>query len=139
LFVGREDTQSTGAVGFAIVDEGKRVVEKLNYGGLTPLGSAMEVTTCVPSSHSLDAGFSFAPLVLTSRTRSSRGNIVLLLSGQNAAKTLLNEVNTLFGTAGQNLSAITRSEEKEKEFYAAVFERDPVRCFPLAIGGRVLR
>ncbi|GAA6015175.1 hypothetical protein JCM10207_003628 [Rhodosporidiobolus poonsookiae] len=94
----------TGAVGVAIVSSARSEVEqtpaKVEYGGLEPLGKPMEVT-------------------------SARGNIVLLLSAQNAARTLLNEVNTFFGTHGESLSAVQRSEEKDKEFYAAVFEREP--------------
>ncbi|GAA5850115.1 hypothetical protein JCM8547_001017 [Rhodosporidiobolus lusitaniae] len=100
LYLGTTETDSAGAIGVVIVGGNEVVTEKLSYGGLEPLGKPMEVT-------------------------SSRGNIVLLLSQQNAAKTLLNEVNSLFGTSAQNLSAIQRSQEKEKEFYAAVFERDP--------------
>jgi hypothetical protein len=46
LFIGRVETHSTGAVGVAIVG-GKEAEERLSYGGLTPLGAAMEVTRCV--------------------------------------------------------------------------------------------
>ncbi|GAA5838572.1 hypothetical protein JCM11251_003428 [Rhodosporidiobolus azoricus] len=110
LFLGREDTFASGAIGIAIVDGGagksaESTRATLEYGGLEVLGQPMEVT-------------------------SSRGNIVLTLSSQNAARTLLNYVNDLFGTSAQQLSAIERSEEKEKEFYAAVFEGDKPASTP---------
>lgn len=61
---------------------------------------------------------------------SAQGNIVLSLSGQNAARLLLNAVNDLFGTSAANLPAAQRTHEKEKEFYAAVFDSEPkVRGF----------
>ncbi|GAA5905975.1 hypothetical protein JCM6882_009086 [Rhodosporidiobolus microsporus] len=111
LFLGPEETFASGAVGVAIVRDGPaktgeaNLETKLEYGGLELLGKPMEVT-------------------------SSRGNIVLTLSSQNAARTLLNYVNELFGTSAQQLSAIERSEEKEKEFYAAVFEGEEPSSTP---------
>ncbi|BGP20575.1 hypothetical protein JCM10213v2_008738 [Rhodosporidiobolus nylandii] len=112
LFLDEKETFSSGAVGLAVVRDGSaqtdgKVEARLNYGGLKKLGSEMEVT-------------------------SSRGNIVLTLSSQNAARTLLNEVNNLFGTAAANLSALQRSEEKEKEFYAAIFSEKPVSPLDLS-------
>ncbi|GAA6038735.1 hypothetical protein JCM8097_002371 [Rhodosporidiobolus ruineniae] len=99
---GEEEVHSTGAVGVAIVGGQKGGAgARTDYGGLEMLGTPMEVT-------------------------SSRGNIVLTLSAQNAARTLLAEVNTFFGTSEKSLSALERSEEKEKEFYAAVFSQQPV-------------
>lgn len=58
-----------------------------------------------------------------SAPHSSKGNIVLTLSGQNAARLLLGAVQALPKIAGN--SAVQRSEEKEKGFYAAVFDKKP--------------
>jgi len=59
------------------------------------------------------------------RTRSSQGNIVLSLSNQNAARLLLDAVNKLFGTSAERLGAVQRSEEKDKEFFAALYDEQP--------------
>ncbi|KAG0660018.1 hypothetical protein C6P46_004819 [Rhodotorula mucilaginosa] len=102
LFYGDETTAS-GAVGVAVVDaspEHHGTPVALGYGGLAPIGASYEVT-------------------------SAQGNIVLSLSGQNAARLLLNAVNDLFGTSAANLPAAQRTHEKEKEFYAAVFDSEP--------------
>ncbi|KAI5476490.1 hypothetical protein MNV49_007669 [Pseudohyphozyma bogoriensis] len=91
---------SSGAVGVAVVRNGAFGSPiKLDYAGLEPLGQSMEVT-------------------------SSKGNIVLTLANQNAARLLLNVVQAL-PSAGEHRDALQRQEEKEKEFYAAVFESDP--------------
>lgn len=50
---------------------------------------------------------------------------MLSLEEQNAARLLLNAVNDLFGTSAANLPAAQRTREKEKEFYAAVFDTEP--------------
>uniref|UniRef100_A0A0K3CPS0 FGENESH: predicted gene_15.120 protein n=1 Tax=Rhodotorula toruloides TaxID=5286 RepID=A0A0K3CPS0_RHOTO len=101
LFYGAEEA-STGAVGVAIVRDsaGEEKQPRLDYGGLQPLGEPYEVT-------------------------SSQGNIVLSLSSQNAARLLLSAVNDLFGTSASNLSAAQRNQEKEKEFFVAVYEGKP--------------
>ncbi|GAA6057323.1 hypothetical protein JCM3770_001090 [Rhodotorula araucariae] len=99
LFYGPEPV-SVGAVGVAIVGASPAPTVQLDYGGLEHVGVPYQVT-------------------------SSQGNIVLTLSSQNAARLLLNAVNELFGTSAANLSAVQRSEEKEKEFYAAVFDHPP--------------
>ncbi|GAA5923129.1 hypothetical protein JCM1841_000080 [Sporobolomyces salmonicolor] len=102
-------TSSTGAVGIAVVDSAasRSGHAAVDYGGLEPLGDVMQVT-------------------------SSRGNIVLTLSEQNAARLLLNAVQALPGPEGPNRSPVQRSEEKEKEFYAAVFDHEPQ--LPLDLG-----
>ncbi|BGP43830.1 hypothetical protein JCM10449v2_007887 [Rhodotorula kratochvilovae] len=99
LFYG-DEIVSSGAVGVAVVGSPSTATAQLDYGGLQPVGEPYEVT-------------------------SSQGNIVLTLSSQNAARLLLNAVNQLFGTSAANLSAVQRSEEKEKEFFAAVFDHAP--------------
>ncbi|BGP27969.1 hypothetical protein JCM10295v2_006956 [Rhodotorula toruloides] len=102
LFYGSEDA-STGAVGVGIVRDSAGEANQLrqDYGGLQPLGEPYEVT-------------------------SSQGNIVLSLADQNAARLLLGAVNNLFGTsASNNLSAAQRNQEKEKDFYVAVYEEKP--------------
>ncbi|BGP03849.1 hypothetical protein NBRC10513v2_007590 [Rhodotorula toruloides] len=108
LFYGAEEA-STGAVGVAIVRDsaGEEKQPRLDYGGLQPLGEPYEVT-------------------------SSQGNIVLSLSSQNAARLLLSAVNDLFGTSASNLSAAQRNQEKEKEFFVAVYEGKPE--IPLDLG-----
>ncbi|GAA5982571.1 hypothetical protein JCM10908_006702 [Rhodotorula pacifica] len=109
LFYG-EESASAGAVGVAVVDAAADHRSKrfsLSYGGLAPVGEAYQVT-------------------------SAQGNIVLSLSGQNAARLLLNAVNDLFGTSAANLPAAQRTHEKEKEFYAAIFDSEPK--FPLDLG-----
>ncbi|BGP11751.1 hypothetical protein JCM10049v2_007671 [Rhodotorula toruloides] len=108
LFYGSEEA-STGAVGFAIVQDSASVRKqpRLDYGGLQPLSEPYEVT-------------------------SSQGNIVLSLSSQNAARLLLGAVNALFGTSASNLSAAQRNQEKEKEFFVAVYEGKPE--LPLDLG-----
>ncbi|GAA5896087.1 hypothetical protein JCM5296_006241 [Sporobolomyces johnsonii] len=102
-------TSSTGAVGVAVVDSAVSTSGQatVDYGGLEPFGDVMQVT-------------------------SSRGNIVLTLAEQNAARLLLNAVQSLPGPEGSNRSAVQRSEEKEKEFYAAVFDHEP--RLPLDLG-----
>ncbi|SCV74491.1 BQ2448_8132 [Microbotryum intermedium] len=117
---------STGAVGLAIVDEanvststrtptmGKGV--QVGYEGLVPFGlgeeKAFEVT-------------------------SSRGNIVLTLSSQNAARLLLNAVNALQNPSLQKTSTTSTSSsprpkpwstsqsQKNQPFYAGVFASKP--------------
>ncbi|GAA5879158.1 hypothetical protein JCM3774_002097 [Rhodotorula dairenensis] len=110
LFYG-EDSVAKGAVGVAVVDtvtDRRSIQCALDYGGLAPVADdAYEVT-------------------------SAQGNIVLSLGGQNAARLLLNAVNNLFGTSAANLPAAQRLHEKEKEFYAAVFDSEPT--FPLRLG-----
>lgn len=73
---------------------------------------------------------------------SAKGNIVLTLSTQNAARLLLKAVQDLNTTivAAETERGVVREarndrgEEKEKEFWAAVFERDPgVRLLPLDV------
>lgn len=106
LFYG-DETAASGAVGVAVVDvspEHRATPVARDCGVLAPIGASYEVT-------------------------SAQGNIVLLLSGQNAARLLLNAVNDLFGTSAANLPAAQRTHEKEKEFYAAVFDSEPK--FPL--------
>lgn len=56
---------------------------------------------------------------------SSQGNIVLSLADQNAARLLLGAVNDFFGTSAKNLSAAQRNQEKEKDFFVAVYESKP--------------
>lgn len=64
---------------------------------------------------------------LTSTHHSSKGNIVLTLSEQNAARLLLNAVQAL-PKPGDG-SADHRMEEKDKEFYAAIFDSKPEVSF----------
>lgn len=57
---------------------------------------------------------------------SAKGNIVLTLDSQNAARLLLNLVQALPSTiAAQGKTAAERSQHKETEFYAAVFDAKP--------------
>ncbi|GAA5927306.1 hypothetical protein JCM3775_002511 [Rhodotorula graminis] len=106
LFYGTE-VVSSGAIGVAVVGSTAAPAVKLDYGRLQAVGKPHEVT-------------------------SSQGNIVLSLSNQNAARLLLDAVNELFGTSADNLSAVQRSEEKEKEFYAAMFDSEPVHPLDLS-------
>ncbi|GAA5894869.1 hypothetical protein JCM8208_006091 [Rhodotorula glutinis] len=106
LFYGNE-VVSSGAIGVAIVGSTSAPAVKLDYGGLQAVGKPHEVT-------------------------SSQGNIVLSLSHQNAARLLLDAVNELLGTSADNLSAVQRSEEKEKEFYAAMFDSEPAHPLDLS-------
>ena len=56
----------------------------------------------------------------------AKGNIVLTLDGQNAARLLLGLVQAMPETkAAQGKTAAERSQHKETEFYAAVFDRKP--------------
>lgn len=113
---------STGAVGLAIVDSQAPPSQPIaiDYAGLEAFGEPMEVTSyaCFVSLEFRRMLTSFAP------HRRSKGNIVLTLASQNAARLLLNAVQALPKAAGGN-TAQERSEEKEKEFYAAVFESAP--------------
>lgn len=121
LFYGDEKV-ATGAVGVAVLDSAASASMtplKLQYGSLAPVGDAHEVTRCVPSARRGKAPCSDLA------ENSSQGNIVLTLSGQNAARLLLNAVNDLFGTSAANLPAAQRTHEKEKEFYAAVYASKP--------------
>lgn len=129
LFYGSEEA-STGAVGFAIVQDSASVRKqpRLDYGGLQPLSEPYEVTRCASSR-------SFPFLTLTALAHSSQGNIVLSLSSQNAARLLLGAVNALFGTSASNLSAAQRNQEKEKEFFVAVYEGKPEVRSPVKTRG----
>lgn len=61
------------------------------------------------------------------RARRAKGNIVLTLDGQNAARTLLNLVQSMPSTIqAKGKTAVERGEQKEREFYAAVFEGPPL-------------
>ncbi|GAA5856680.1 hypothetical protein JCM9279_004869 [Rhodotorula babjevae] len=106
LFYGNE-VVSSGAIGVAVVGSTSAPAVKLDYGGLQAVGKPHEVT-------------------------SSQGNIVLSLSNQNAARLLLDAVNELFGTSADNLSAVQRSQEKEKDFYAAMFDSEPAHPLDLS-------
>ena len=57
----------------------------------------------------------------------SKGNIVLRLGEQSAARLLLTLVSALPKSSDSDLprSAVGRSEEKDREFYAAVYETAP--------------
>ncbi|TNY17407.1 hypothetical protein DMC30DRAFT_120566 [Rhodotorula diobovata] len=98
---------SSGAIGVAVVGSPSAPAIKLDYGGLEHVGEPYEVT-------------------------SSQGNIVLSLSNQNAARLLLDAVNKLFGTSAERLGAVQRSEEKDKEFFAALYDEQP--SLPLDLG-----
>ncbi|KAK4705019.1 hypothetical protein P7C70_g1187, partial [Phenoliferia sp. Uapishka_3] len=100
LFHGK-DTVSSGAVGVAIVDSAPPRPVSVEYAGLEPLEEPFEVTA-------------------------GKGNIVLTLSGQNAARLLLHAVQKLPSSSMEEVSSqYTRQEEKEKEFFAAIFESQP--------------
>ncbi|GAA5987103.1 hypothetical protein JCM11641_006428 [Rhodosporidiobolus odoratus] len=121
LFLGPKETFSSGAVGIAVIDSAPesrrsqnsgngRCRADLDYGGLEQLGEGFEVTN-------------------------SKGNILLTLSSQNAARTLLNLVNSFFGTSAQSLTSLQRAHEKEKEFYAAVFDSSSSSVAGFGSGG----
>lgn len=58
--------------------------------------------------------------------RSAKGNIVLTLDEQNAARLLLHAVQALPSSDLDNAGkGYTRQDEKEKEYFAAVFEAPP--------------
>ena len=66
----------------------------------------------------------------------AKGNIVLTLTGQNAARLLLHAVQKLPTSNLTDVSSIyRRQEEKEKEFFAAVFESPPGVSGPLSDAG----
>lgn len=125
LFYG-DETAASGAVGVAVVDvspEHRATPVARDCGVLAPIGASYEVTRSV-----VVRGFASRKKntdATKSLAHSAQGNIVLLLSGQNAARLLLNAVNDLFGTSAANLPAAQRTHEKEKEFYAAVFDSEP--------------
>ncbi|KAK4054051.1 hypothetical protein OIO90_003696 [Microbotryomycetes sp. JL221] len=101
---------ATGAVGIAIVDSKPSPPAVVDYAGLQQLGTTQQVT-------------------------SSKGNIVLTLSDKNAARMLLELVSTLpTNVLGQSHE---RSAEKEKEFYAAVFDHEPTAPLDLTTARHV--
>ncbi|SCZ98142.1 BZ3500_MvSof-1268-A1-R1_Chr3-3g06605 [Microbotryum saponariae] len=112
------ELHSTGAVAIAIVDEtaqtAKRKGVPVGYEGLVPFGlgedNAFEVT-------------------------SSKGNIILTLSSQNAARLLLNAVNALQASSSNPCHPKPKTwslsqSEKDQPFYAAVFPTKPPPSHP---------
>ncbi|KAM0789895.1 hypothetical protein ACM66B_006737 [Microbotryomycetes sp. NB124-2] len=104
------ESASTGAVGIAIVGPKRSASVTVDYAGLQQLGQLQKVT-------------------------SSKGNIVLTLSEQNAARMLLDLVSALpKAELGQSHE---RAAEKEKEFYAAVFDYEPTTPLDLTTARHV--
>lgn len=104
---------SSGAVGVAIVDEAPARRIEVEYAGLEPLAEPLEVT-------------------------SAKGNIVLTLANQNAARLLLHAVQQLPTSSDKGANSMyTRQEEKEKEFFAAVFEALPGKIPDLSLARHV--
>lgn len=123
------ERSATGAVGIAIVGEDAAVPLRVDYPGLETLGEPVEVTRYVHICKWLKQPRTAADLPLAS---SAKGNIVLTLSEQNAARLLLNLVQEMPDTiAAQGKTATERGELKDKEFYAAVFETVPEVGVPL--------
>ncbi|KAM0751721.1 hypothetical protein T439DRAFT_324919 [Meredithblackwellia eburnea MCA 4105] len=114
LYFNNEELQ-TGAVGVAIVGAPARRPLTVEYAGLVPLAGPYEVT-------------------------SSKGNIVLTLSEQNAARLLLTAVQSIPTSNIKNAASMyVRQEEKEKEFFAAVFDSKPGKTINLGSARHISR
>ncbi|KAK4046136.1 hypothetical protein OIV83_006307 [Microbotryomycetes sp. JL201] len=104
------ETAMMGAVGVAIIDSKSAQAITVDYASLQQLGQTQKVT-------------------------SSKGNIVLTLSDQNAARMLLDLVSAL--PKAELGESHERAAEKDKEFYAAVFDYEPTAPLDLTTARHV--